>query len=225
MYEIDENQLRIDTERANSTLKPISFANNFQLKPEGTPCEFTETMVHEYENCMNDYMYFITRYMKIVQLDKGIITFDPYDYQKTMIKNFYENRFTINLCPRQCGKSTIATAWILHYASFNENKTIAILANKQATAVEILDRIKLAYENLPKWMQHGVRTWNKTEVVLENGSKIGAYSSSSSAIRGLSLNCLTENNTIVIRNKKTGKIEKININELKEKLNYEQTAI
>ena len=96
MYEINENQLRIDTERANSTLKPISFANNFQLKPEGTPCEFTETMVHEYENCIDDYMYFITRYMKIVQLDKGIITFEPYDYQKTMIKNFYENRFTIN---------------------------------------------------------------------------------------------------------------------------------
>ena len=188
MIDIDENQLRIDSDRANLYLKPISFQNNFLLKPEGTPCEITDVMLDEYENCIDDYMYFITRYMKIVQLDKGIIPFEPYDYQVTMIKNFYENRFSINLCPRQCGKSTIATAFILHYVLFNENKTIAILANKQATAVEILDRIKLAYENLPKWMQHGIRTWNKTEIVLENGSKIGAYSSSSSAIRGMSIN-------------------------------------
>lgn len=218
MYKIDENQLRMDSERANSYLKTISFQNNFLLKPEGTTCEITDVMLDEYENCMDDYMYFITRYMKIVQLDKGIIPFEPYDYQVTMIKNFYENRFSINLCPRQCGKSTIATAFILHYVLFNENKTIAILANKQATAVEILDRIKLAYENLPKWMQHGIRTWNKTEIVLENGSKIGAYSSSSSAIRGMSINCITSDNLITIRNKKTGKIEKIEIGKLSERL-------
>lgn len=198
MHVIDENQLRMDSEKANSYLKSISFMNNYLLKPESTQCEWTDVMFDEYENCMDDYMYFITRHMKIVQLDRGIITFEPYEYQKTMIRNFYENRFSINLCPRQCGKSTIATAFILHYILFNENKTVAILANKQATAVEILDRIKLAYENLPKWMQHGIRTWNKTEIVLENGCKIGAYSSSSSAIRGMSINCLKNNGLIKI---------------------------
>ena len=190
MHEIDENQLKLDSERVEAYLKTISFNNNFLLKPEGTQCEWTEEMVKEYENCMEDYMYFIKRHMKIVSLDKGIIPFEPYEYQEKMIRNFYENRFTINLCPRQCGKTTIATGFILHYVLFNENKTIAILANKQGTAVEILDRVKLAYDNLPKWMQQGCRTWNKTEIVLENGSKIGAYSSSSSAIRGMSINCV-----------------------------------
>ena len=200
MHVIDEEQLRIDSERANSYLKSISFQNNFLIKPEGTSCEYTDVMFDEYENCMDDYMYFITRYMKIVQLDKGIIPFEPYDYQKKMIKNFYENRFSINLCPRQCGKTTIVTGFMLHFAVFNENKNIAILANKQATAIEILDRIKLSYENLPKWMQHGVRTWNKTEIVLENGTKIGAYSSSSSAIRGQSINIVAIDEAAFIPN-------------------------
>ena len=190
MYEIDENQLRMDSEKANSYLKSISFMNNYLLKPEGTQCEWTDVMFDEYENCMDDYMYFIERYMKIVSVDKGIIPFKPYDYQRKMIKNFYENRFSINLCPRQCGKTTISTGFLLHFLMFNENKSIAVLANKQATAVEILDRIKLAYENLPKWMQHGIRTWNKTEIVLENGCKILAASSSSSSIRGMSLSIL-----------------------------------
>ncbi len=200
MHIIDEEQLKIDSERANSYLKSISFMNNFLLKPEGTQCELTEVMLDEYENCMDDYMYFIERYMKIVSVDKGIIPFNPYDYQRKMIKNFYENRFSINLCPRQCGKTTIVTGFGLHFTMFNENKSIAILANKQATAVEILDRIKLAYENLPKWMQHGVRTWNKTEVVFENGCKIGAYSSSSSAIRGMSLSCVIIDECAFINN-------------------------
>ena len=215
MNNIDETQLKIDSERIDSYLKTLSFNNNFMLKPEGVQYEWTPTLIDEYENCMNDYMYFIKRYMKIVSLDKGIIPFDPYDYQIKMIQNFYDNRFTINLCPRQCGKTTIATAFILHYVLFNENKTIAILANKQGTAVEILDRVKLAFENLPKWMQQGCRTWNKTEIVLENGSKIGAYSSSSSAIRGMSINCLTYYNKITIRCKKSKFTQIINIGDLK----------
>ena len=213
MLEIDENQLKIDSERAEAYLKTISFNNNFLLKPEGTQCEWTEEMMKEYENCMNDYMYFIKRHMKIVSLDKGIIPFEPYDYQEKMIRNFYENRFTINLCPRQCGKTTIATGFILHYVTFNENKTIAILANKQGTAVEILDRVKLAYENLPKWMQQGCRTWNKTEIVLENGSKIGAYSSSSSAIRGMSINCVTGDTEVTVKDN-DNEIIYINLDEL-----------
>lgn len=221
MHEIDENQLRLDCEKADSFLKTISFNNNFQLKPEGVPCEWSEEMVKEYENCIEDYMYFIRKYMKIVSLDKGIIPFEPYDYQVKMIQNFHDNRFTINLCPRQCGKTTIATAFILDYVLFNENKTIVILANKQATAVEILDRVKLAYENLPKWMQQGCRTWNKTEIVLENGSKIGAYSSSSSAIRGMSVNCVSGDTYITILDNENGKIEQITINELRNRLKDE----
>ena len=81
-------------------------------------------------------------------------------------------------------------AYLLHYAIFNDSVNIGILANKASTARELLGRLQLAYENLPKWMQHGVLVWNKGSLELENGSKIMAASTSASAVRGMSFNIL-----------------------------------
>ena len=92
--------------------------------------------------------------------------------------------------PRQTGKSTTVVSFLLHYAVFNDNVNIGILANKAATARELLDRLQTAYENLPKWMQQGIIAWNKGSLELENGSKILAASTSASAVRGMSFNIL-----------------------------------
>jgi hypothetical protein len=96
-----------------------------------------------------------------------------------------------------CGKtfipthnSTTVVSYLLHYAVFNDNVNIGILANKAATARELLDRLQTAYENLPKWMQQGIISWNKGSLELENGSKILAASTSASAVRGMSFNIL-----------------------------------
>ena len=113
-----------------------------------------------------------------------------YDFQEKLITNFHENRFNIAKLPRQTGKSTTVVSYLLHYALFNDNIRIAILANKAETARELLGRLQLSYENLPKWLQQGVDSWNKGSLELENGSKIVAASTSSSAVRGNSFNII-----------------------------------
>jgi hypothetical protein len=92
--------------------------------------------------------------------------------------------------PRQTGKSTTVISYLLHYLIFNDSVNIGILANKAATARELLGRLATAYENLPKWMQQGIISWNKGSIELENGSKILAASTSASAVRGMSFNIL-----------------------------------
>jgi len=126
--------------------------------------------------------------VKILSLDKGLVPFEPYDYQEEMIRTIHENRFVIGKLPRQTGKSTTIIAYLLHYVLFNQSMSVAILANKLNTARELLGRLQLAYEYLPMWLQQGVVEWNKGSIVLENGSKILASATSSSAVRGGSFN-------------------------------------
>ena len=139
---------------------------------------------------MDDPQYFIENYIMIVSLDEGLVPFKMYDFQKEMIGTFHNNRFTICKLPRQSGKSTTIIAYLLHYVLFNPTVNVAILANKAATARDLLGRLQLAYEHLPKWLQQGVMSWNKGSLELENGSKILASSTSASAVRGGSYNII-----------------------------------
>ena len=166
------------------------YKGNPNLKAENVQVEFTEEQISEYLKCKADPVYFALKYIRIVSLDEGLIPFDMYDFQKDLIKNFHEQRFNIAKLPRQTGKSTTVVSYLLHYALFNDNIRIAILANKAETARELLQRLQLSYENLPKWLQQGVGSWNKGSLELENGSKIIAASTSSSAVRGNSFNII-----------------------------------
>ena len=166
------------------------YKGNPNLKAENVQVEFTEEQISEYLKCKADPVYFALKYIRIVSLDEGLIPFDMYDFQKDLIKNFHEQRFNIAKLPRQTGKSTTVVSYLLHYALFNDNIRIAILANKAETARELLQRLQLSYENLPKWLQQGVGSWNKGSLELENGSKIVAASTSSSAVRGNSFNII-----------------------------------
>ena len=166
------------------------YLGNPLLKKANQDLEFTETQILEIQKCMEDPQYFVENYIKIVSLDKGLVPFKMYNFQKDMLGTFHKNRFTICKLPRQSGKSTIMVSYLLHYALFNENKNIAILANKASTARDLLGRLQLAYENLPKWLQQGVLSWNKGSLELENGSKILAASTSASAVRGSSFNII-----------------------------------
>jgi hypothetical protein len=139
---------------------------------------------------MENPQYFIENYVKIISLDEGLVPFKMYDFQKEMVGTFHSNRFTICKLPRQSGKSTVMVSYLLHYALFNPSVNIAILANKAATARDLLSRLQLAYEHLPKWLQQGVMSWNKGSLELENGSKILASSTSASAVRGGSYNII-----------------------------------
>ena len=166
------------------------YLGNPNLKKANTPIEFTQDQIAEFIKCKQDPVYFAKKYVKIVSLDEGLVPFIPYDFQEKLINNFHENRFNICKMPRQTGKSTTCVSYLLHYAVFNDSVNIGILANKAATARELLGRLQTAYENLPKWMQQGIIAWNKGSLELENGSKILAASTSASAVRGMSFNIL-----------------------------------
>ena len=166
------------------------YLGNPNLKRANVSVEFTKEQIEEYQKCMGDPIYFIENYMKIVSLDEGLVPMNMYKFQKKMVKTFHKNRFTICKLPRQSGKSTIIIAYLLHYVLFNPNVNVAILANKSSTARDILGRLQLGYEHLPKWLQQGVISWNKGSLDLENGSSILAASTSASAIRGGSYNII-----------------------------------
>ena len=167
-----------------------NYLGNPNLKRANVPVEWTEKQVTEYTKCMDNPLYFIESYIKIVSLDEGLVPFKLYDFQKDMVGTFHKNRFTICKLPRQSGKSTTIIAYLLHYVLFNPNVNVAILANKAATARDLLGRLQLAYEHLPQWLQQGVMSWNKGSLELENGSKILASSTSASAVRGGSYNII-----------------------------------
>jgi len=166
------------------------YLGNPNLFKANTKIEYTEEQVQEIAKCMEDPIYFIKNYIKIVNIDEGLVPFDMYEFQKKMVDTFHKNRFSICKLPRQSGKSTTIISYLLHYVIFNDNVNVAILANKSTTARDLLGRLQLAYENLPKWLQQGILNWNKGSLELENGSKIMAAATSSSAVRGGSYNII-----------------------------------
>ena len=166
------------------------YLGNPNLKKANVAQSFTPSQVKEFVKCSQDPVYFIKKYIRIVSLDKGLIPFDLYDFQEDMVNKFNDYRFNIAKLPRQSGKSTVVTSYLLWYVIFNDNVNVAILANKAATAREMLQRLQLSYENLPKWMQQGINQWNRGSLELENGSKIMAASTSASAVRGMSFNII-----------------------------------
>lgn len=171
-------------------LETLTFRSNPNLRPSKSVVSYTQEMLDEYEKCANDPIYFIKNYIKVVHPDRGLVLMDLYEYQERMILAYHNNKRVIFLTARQQGKTTVSAAYFVWYIIFNDRKSVAIMANKQATADEIMDRVRLAYENLPKWLQQGVETWNRRSVVLDNGSKVFGAATSLSGTRGKTVNLL-----------------------------------
>ena len=176
------------------------YLGNPNLKAAGVTVPFTEDDVIELRKCRKDPIYFIENYCKIITLDHGLQPFKLYECQREKVKIIHENRKVILMEGRQQGKTTTSAAYILWYTIFQDSKTVAILANKATAAREVLNRYQLMYEHLPKWMQQGVITWNKGDVELENNSVVFTAATSSSGIRGKSVNMLYVDETAIIPN-------------------------
>ena len=166
------------------------YLGNPNLKKANTEIEFTQEQITEFIKCKEDPVYFAKNYIKIINVDEGLVPFEMWPFQEKLISRFHENRFNICMMPRQTGKSTTSVSYLLHYAIFNDSVNIGILANKAQTARDLLGRLQTAYENLPKWMQQGILVWNKGSLELDNGSKIMAASTSAAAVRGMSFNII-----------------------------------
>lgn len=167
-----------------------NYLGNPRLKRVGVNIPFTEYEIREVMRCREDPIYFVETYMKVMTVDHGFKSVNLYPFQKEAVGKINDNRMVILKAGRQIGKTTMVVGYILWYVLFNEDKFVAILANKAKTSREILNRVKLAYEALPVWLQQGVRTWNKGDIELENNSRIMAESTASSAIRGFAINLL-----------------------------------
>ena len=166
------------------------YNNNPNLPKDDYRHSFTQKELNEFIKCASDPVYFACTYMRIINVDHGLMPFRMWDFQKEMLTTFHENRFSICKLPRQVGKTTTSVAFLLHYILFNENVNVAILANKAATAREIMGRLQLAFEYLPRFLQQGVKEWNKGSIELANGSRAIADSTSGSSARGRSFNVI-----------------------------------
>ena len=173
------------------------FKGNPNLRARGEKVNMTPELMKEYIRCSQDIIYFAENYFKIISIDKGEHIIKLYEFQKRILKAMVggdgdPRRHIALLSARQIGKSTISTIYIVWFAIFNSDKTIAILANKEQTAKEILSRVKLGYEGLPKFLQQGVKDdgWSQKSIILENKTKILSASTASSAIRGMSISLL-----------------------------------
>jgi hypothetical protein len=176
------------------------YNGNSSLKRIGIDFSYSEEQVLELAKCAEDPIYFIDNYCYIVTLDHGIQPFKLYDCQKRKIKLIHDNRKVILMEGRQQGKTTSAAAYILWYTLFQESKTVAVLANKASTAREIMARYQLMFEYLPDWMQQGIKTWNKGDVELENGSIVFTAATTAAGIRGKSVNLLYIDEAAIIPN-------------------------
>jgi hypothetical protein len=169
---------------------PFSYQSNPNLPNEQYRHAFTQRELEEYQKCVDDPVYFAKKYIRIINVDKGLIPFDMWDFQEDMVNTFHNNRFSICKLPRQVGKSTTSVAYILHQVLFNENFVVAILANRAPTARELLGKLKLAFEYLPMFLKQGIKEWNKGSIWLANGSRVLADSTSGSSVRGFSFNLI-----------------------------------
>ena len=166
------------------------YLGNDRLKRVGVELSYTEEQVKEIIKCSEDPVYFIKNYVKIVNVDRGLIPFEMWPFQEDMVTTFHQNRFCIAKMPRQVGKTTTTVGYMLWSVLFQADYSIAILANKGSLARDILSRIQYAYEYLPLWLQQGIITWNKGNIELENKSKIAAYATSAAGVRGGSYNLI-----------------------------------
>jgi hypothetical protein len=166
------------------------YLGNSNLKKVGVELQYTEEQVSEIIKCTEDPVYFIKKYVKIVNVDQGLVSFDMWPFQEDMVHTFHDNRFSICKMPRQVGKTTTTVGYMLWCVLFQDEYTVGILANKGQLAQDILSKIQKAYEYLPPWLQQGIVVWNKRSLELENGSKIFAYATSAAGVRGGTYNLI-----------------------------------
>ncbi len=199
------------------------YRDNPNLPSVNTKIEYTLEMMKELQNCTTDIVHFAESYFYIVNLDRGKEIIKLYNVQKKVIKSMAKDKRVIVVSSRQAGKSTMMSIFAVWFTTFNDDKTVLIVANKEKTAKELLSRIRMAYEMLPVWLKPAVVEWQKESIVLSNGSKIVISSTSSSAARGSSISallideCVHGNTNITIKNKTTGEIKNIPIKKLLKK--------
>lgn len=172
----------------------MSFNGDPTIRGKGEAVRYTKYELEEYIKCSTDILYFAEKYFYILTLDEGKILIPLWDFQKQVLKAFVDPNSRNNkqniifMASRQISKSTLVTIFLLWKVMFFKEFRAAILCHKESLAVELLDRVQMAYSLLPKFLQVGCTEYNKKSIVFENLSYVKAFATSSAQIRGLSLN-------------------------------------
>jgi len=161
-----------------------------KLKPANRKITLTQQQFIELAACQKDPLYFMENFMNIQHPTKGKMRFEAYEFQKELVYNYWKNRNTIAMIPRQSGKTTTAAGYLLWYAMYNDDVTVLIAANKFKAANEIMMRIKYAYEEMPDHIRAGVTEYNVTSIRFDNGSRIVANTTTPDSGRGMSISLL-----------------------------------
>jgi len=167
-----------------------SYLRNKRLPRTDAEFEFTPQMMAEMKKCKEDMKYFAENYFHIVTSDDGKQKIKLYPAQKRCLKALSKHRFNVINAARQCGKTTLMTIYALWLTSFTDYKRVVIVANKESTAIMILRRIAMAYEELPNWLKPGTAQYGKKEIIFGNRSSIAISTTTGSAVRGETLNCI-----------------------------------
>ena len=210
--------------------KKTTYLNNPNLPAVGSQYEYTPQQVKETVTCKKNILHFAENYFHIINLDEGRQLIKLHSFQKKTLRMIRDNRFNLLLFSRQASKTTLATIYLLWHAIFNKDQHILLVANKEDTAKEIFSRVRLAFEELPNWLKPAVKEWGKEGMELANGSKIKITTTTSSAGRGSSCNvlfvdecdhieCVSGDSKITVRNKHTGEIKKLTIEQAYNLLN------
>lgn len=190
------------------------YLNDPNLPTATTEFEYTPEMIKELTKCKKDILYFAENYFTIVNLDRGKEKIKLYGAQKRVLKSMVKNNRVVLLSSRQAGKTTLITIFALHYCLFNNDKSVLVVANTEKTAIGILSRIRTAYELLPNYLKAGVKDYAKTDISFVNGSRIYVSTTATTAGRSGSINCTTGDNIVTVKDKKTGTILSMRIDEL-----------
>ena len=191
--------------------REVSYNGIATLKRQYVKLPLNEYHINEIKKCSEDLFYFVKNYCKI--LTKSGIEFPEFrEYQIDFLKELKTGDDVIASLPRQSGKSVTTGLYLLWKALFTPNINIGIAANKLSLAMEVLDKVKKVFIELPIWLQQGIQAWNKTFIELENGTRIMTSATNSDAFRGFT--CLESSEKLEVFNTETGEIEFKSIQEI-----------
>jgi len=171
----------------------MAYTDNKLVKTAYSSQKFTEKYIEDLLKCSDPDTgphYFLENFFYIQHPVKGKLKYVPFEYQIRLINSYHGNRFNVNLLPRQTGKTTTASGYLLWFAMFIPDSTVLVAAHKFAGAQEIMARIRYAYELCPDHVRCGVKSYNKQSIEFDNGSRIIAQTTTETTGRGLSLSLL-----------------------------------
>ena len=191
--------------------REVSYNGIATLKRQYVKLPLNEYHINEIKKCSEDLFYFVKNYCKI--LTKSGIEFPEFrEYQIDFLKELKKGDDVIASLPRQSGKSVTTGLYLLWKALFTPNINIGIAANKLSLAMEVLDKVKKVFLELPIWLQQGVQAWNKTFIELENGTRIMTSATNSDAFRGFS--CIEKDEILEVFDCKDGVFKYLKISDI-----------